>query len=49
MLLCGLNYLVGWAFAGLRRVARAEPELRRFVRREHSKHMRSLVVGRVCR
>jgi hypothetical protein len=46
LLLCGLNYLVGWALAGLRRVARAEPELRRFVRREHSMRMRSLVAGR---
>jgi hypothetical protein len=44
---CGLHYMAGWALAALRRVPRAEPELRRFVRSEHRLRMRSLVLGRV--
>jgi hypothetical protein len=42
-LLCGLNYLAGWTLAALRRSPRAEPELRRFVRREHRRRMQGLV------
>ena len=30
----GLNYLVGWSLGTLRRLPRAEPELRAFVRRQ---------------
>ncbi len=42
LLLCGLNYLVGWALAALRRVPRAEVELRRFVRREDRRRLLGL-------
>jgi poly-beta-1,6-N-acetyl-D-glucosamine synthase len=37
----GLSYIVGWAWAALRRVPRAEPELRAYVRRNQ--------LRRICR
>ncbi|HYH59632.1 MAG TPA: glycosyltransferase family A protein [Thermoleophilaceae bacterium] len=37
----GLAYLAGWAGAALRRVPRAEPELREFVRRDQWRRMTS--------
>jgi glycosyltransferase involved in cell wall biosynthesis len=40
--LCGLHYLTGWAMAAARGAPRAEPELRRFVRDEHLRRLRSL-------
>ena len=43
LLLCGLNYLAGWMLAVLDRAPRAEPELRRFVRREHRNRISALV------
>jgi biofilm PGA synthesis N-glycosyltransferase PgaC len=45
-LLCGLHYLTGWAMAAARRVPRAEPELRRFVRDEHRRRLRGLLAAR---
>jgi glycosyltransferase involved in cell wall biosynthesis len=42
LLLCGLNYMAGWMLAALSRAPRAEFELRRFVRREHSRRVRGL-------
>lgn len=44
--LTGLNYLAGWALAGLQRRGRAEPELRRFLRREQLRRIRNLLRGR---
>lgn len=44
--LCGLNYLVGWAWAALRRAPRAEAGLRAFVRRENTERMRAMVAAR---
>lgn len=38
----GLNFVAGWALAGLRGRPRAEPELRRFVRREQLANIRRL-------
>ncbi len=43
--LCALNYLAGWAVAGVRRVPRAEPEARLYMRRENVRRLRSLVAG----
>jgi hypothetical protein len=43
--LAGLNFVAGWAMAGLRRRPRAEPELRAFVRREQLANIARL--GRV--
>jgi O-antigen ligase len=40
----GLNYLAGWAFAATRGAPRAEPHLRRAVRREHMARARRRVV-----
>jgi poly-beta-1,6-N-acetyl-D-glucosamine synthase len=42
LLLCGLNYLAGWVRAAASRAPRAEPELRRFVRREHRRRMQGI-------
>jgi len=41
-----LNFLFGWANAALRRVPRAEPEVRAFVRREQLRRIRNLVLRR---
>jgi poly-beta-1,6-N-acetyl-D-glucosamine synthase len=41
-ILCGLHYMLGWTLAALRREPRAEPELRRYVRRENLARIRSL-------
>ena len=43
LVLTGLSYLWGWASAAVRRQPRAEPELRRFVRREQRRRIRSLI------
>jgi poly-beta-1,6-N-acetyl-D-glucosamine synthase len=37
----GVSYLLGWCGAALRRVPRAEPELRAFVRADQARRMRS--------
>jgi len=42
VLLCGLNYMAGWAQAAVSRAPRAESELRRFVRGEHRRRLRGL-------
>lgn len=39
----GVNYVLGWALAGLRRMPRAEPELRAFVRRDQMRRIRRRV------
>jgi hypothetical protein len=41
--LAGLNYLLGWAAAAARRVPRAEPELRAYVRSENKRRIRALL------
>jgi biofilm PGA synthesis N-glycosyltransferase PgaC len=41
--LCGVNYLLGWAGAALGRYPRAEPEVRRAVRRENLERLRGTV------
>jgi biofilm PGA synthesis N-glycosyltransferase PgaC len=41
--LCALNYLAGWALAAVRRVPRAEPAARLYMRREHVRRLRGLV------
>jgi hypothetical protein len=38
--LCGVHYVAGWVLAAARRVPRAEPELRRFVRVENLRSLR---------
>jgi poly-beta-1,6-N-acetyl-D-glucosamine synthase len=45
-LLGGLSYLVGWAGAALRRCPRAEPEVRRVVRRENLARLRRIAALR---
>jgi poly-beta-1,6-N-acetyl-D-glucosamine synthase len=47
--LCGLNYLLGWAMAGIRRVPRAEPAARAFTRREDLRRLRGRVSLRSAR
>jgi hypothetical protein len=44
-LLAGINYLAGWTLAAIRRAPRAEPELRRQVRRENIARWRSVRLG----
>jgi hypothetical protein len=44
--LCGVNYLIGWAGAALRRYPRAEPEVRQAVRRENLERLRRIARGR---
>lgn len=44
--LAGVSYLAGWALAALGRRPRAEPELRRFIRREQLRRIRALLRGR---
>ena len=46
VLLCGLSYLAGWSLAALRRSPRAEPDVRRFVRRENRRRIRALTTLR---
>jgi poly-beta-1,6-N-acetyl-D-glucosamine synthase len=41
----GLNYIVGWAHAGVRRLPRADPETRRFARREDMRELRRRLAG----
>ena len=41
----GVHYMAGWCLAAARRVPRAEPELRRHVRRENIARLRSLRLG----
>jgi hypothetical protein len=41
----GLNYLVGWALAALRRPPRAEPELRQVVRHDQLDRIRRRARG----
>jgi hypothetical protein len=48
-LLCGVNYLVGWLGAAVRRVPRAEPEVRRFGRRENLSALKRRAVGLTVR
>jgi hypothetical protein len=43
--LCGVHYLGGWAGAALRRVPRAEPDVRRRVRHEQLARLRALATG----
>jgi glycosyltransferase involved in cell wall biosynthesis len=43
--LFALNYLAGWTLAALRRVPRAEPEARAFVRRENLRRLRGTLGG----
>jgi hypothetical protein len=43
--LCGVHYLAGWAMGPLKRFPRAEPELRRFVRKENLRRLRGLLRG----
>jgi biofilm PGA synthesis N-glycosyltransferase PgaC len=43
VLLGSLNFVLGWAVAGLRRAPRAEPELRAFNRREQRRRIRRRV------
>jgi glycosyltransferase involved in cell wall biosynthesis len=40
--LCALHYLAGWAMAAARRVPRAEPEARAFVRDENLRRLRAV-------
>jgi poly-beta-1,6-N-acetyl-D-glucosamine synthase len=42
-LLCAANYLIGWTAAALRRYPRAEPEVRREVRRENLARLRRAI------
>jgi hypothetical protein len=44
----GLNYLIGWTLGRVRRLPRAEPELRAFVRRQQLRRIgeRVLKLGR---
>jgi glycosyltransferase involved in cell wall biosynthesis len=44
-LLGGIHYLAGWTIAAVRRAPRAEPELRREVRRENIARLRSWRLG----
>jgi poly-beta-1,6-N-acetyl-D-glucosamine synthase len=46
LVLCGLSYLVGWGWAALRRVPRAEADVRRFVKEEHRRRLRGLLPQR---
>jgi glycosyltransferase involved in cell wall biosynthesis len=41
----GLHYLAGWTLAAIRRAPRAEPDLRRQVRRENVARLRSVRLG----
>jgi hypothetical protein len=43
--LCGANYLIGWLAAAARRVPRAEPDVRRFARRENLAALRRIAVA----
>jgi glycosyltransferase involved in cell wall biosynthesis len=45
----GVNYILGWAIAGLRRGPRAEPELRAYVRRDQARRMRRRVIAMMTR
>jgi poly-beta-1,6-N-acetyl-D-glucosamine synthase len=47
LVLGGLNFVAGWALAAMRRRPRAEPELRRFLRREQLRRIRGLLVTRL--
>jgi biofilm PGA synthesis N-glycosyltransferase PgaC len=48
-LLCGANYLVGWLGAAVRRVPRAEPEVRRFARHENISTLKRRALGLTLR
>lgn len=48
-LLGSLNYLFGWASAGLRRAPRADAEVRAFVRRDELRRLRLRAAGRPTR
>jgi poly-beta-1,6-N-acetyl-D-glucosamine synthase len=45
LLLGSLNFVLGWAFAGLRRAPRAEPELRAYNRRRQLQRVRRRLVA----
>jgi hypothetical protein len=44
-----LNYVAGWAQAGIRRAPRAEPEVRAYVRRDELPRLRLRAAGRPTR
>lgn len=46
VIIAGANFFVGWALAAARREPRAEPELRKFLRREQGQRLRRLLSRR---
>ena len=43
--LCSLHYLAGWTIAAVRRLPRAEPEARAFVRNENVRRLRAALIS----